>query len=862
MEHYTDLAFRYIKMNRRRSILTVMGVSVAVALLYLMLNLSWSYLLNYRQEIRSIKDYEMVLFTENTGQIESILQDSRVKDGVVADYYEYDYYEPVNHKNSLYINTINPYRMDDTLEGLSQQYGVEGELNASLAAAYLQGDEGALVYLAILVALIVAYIAAIFGVGLIRNSIQLTMLERIKDFGQLRCIGSTKKQMRLVVFLQGAVLELYGLAIGTGLGVIASIAAGSMLRWKNTGFHILPLVLVFAAFIFDLFFAMDENAKLVANMTPVSAIRGEYRIKKERYRRRSSRLFTKLFGVEGDYAYKSIRRNPGRFLRTVSAMTIGVAGVIVIFGMVHSLKKLSDIQEGEYGYYHIYYEHPLMPWESYGELVNSGAPVELLNQISELSGLSESKRSYIGMAPTASWDEDVISRYREEYFEKAYEGAVIDQLYEAYDEMNDPVQKGWWEDYRFQSACIPVCGYDEEDLARYEEDLIDGSLPHSDKGIMMVVSNYIDVFHPLSFSYRTEMYLFSNYKVGDTIRIINVPKYRENTISACQPVTEKYEAEAKKLEEAKGEALRKEDNELWEKLDKKKQELDDDYENDINVIRRNCYYALVDAGDYEEYTIEGILKGDANRGRMLSDTMDRMKFETSMPFPTIIVPKSEYMEIMGVDEQWVSGMRYHFDRLNPMQFFNVDDGGYAQDMWQYESEVPTWQELQYHISYTNVGSEYGMFKDYDTSAYPIWLQFKQKTSGKLIGAGIAVLFLVAMTMFNTLNATASSLYMRRRELAQLRVLGLSKKGLFKLVMLEGVIEALIACVLGIIIGTVVSLGMFYGVIVFFQSIDYAFPLLAVLLSVVVTVLILCGAVYFPLKSMPNDVAAELMTAGE
>ena len=33
MENYTDLAFRYIKMKRSRSILTVLGVGISVMLL-------------------------------------------------------------------------------------------------------------------------------------------------------------------------------------------------------------------------------------------------------------------------------------------------------------------------------------------------------------------------------------------------------------------------------------------------------------------------------------------------------------------------------------------------------------------------------------------------------------------------------------------------------------------------------------------------------------------------------------------------------------------------------------------------------------------------------------------------------------
>ena len=242
MEHYTDLAFRYIKMNKRRSMLTILGVSISVMFLYMLLNLSLSYLLNYRAYLRDNFDYEMVFFTENEQQITSILNDERVKDGAIDDYYKYNYYNPVNFENALYINTTNPYKMNEIFESIKTKYDVDGVIHQEMAATYLQGDEGNLAYVMILIALLISYIVAIFGVGIIRNSIQLNMLERIKDFGQLRCIGSTRKQTRMIIYLQGLILELAGILLGTICGVTGSLIVGGIVSWKHTGFHLIPLV--------------------------------------------------------------------------------------------------------------------------------------------------------------------------------------------------------------------------------------------------------------------------------------------------------------------------------------------------------------------------------------------------------------------------------------------------------------------------------------------------------------------------------------------------------------------------------------------------------------------------------------------
>ena len=76
MKHYRELAVRYLKMNKRRSTITVIGVAVAVTVLYTLLNLGWCALLQYRERIRVDRDYEMILFTELEEQIDRITSGS------------------------------------------------------------------------------------------------------------------------------------------------------------------------------------------------------------------------------------------------------------------------------------------------------------------------------------------------------------------------------------------------------------------------------------------------------------------------------------------------------------------------------------------------------------------------------------------------------------------------------------------------------------------------------------------------------------------------------------------------------------------------------------------------------------------
>ena len=79
MKNYLYLSVRYLKLKKKRSIVTIIGVSVAVIVLYVMLNLCWSWLLDARENARKDNDYEIVFFTDDTENLQQLMKDDRVK---------------------------------------------------------------------------------------------------------------------------------------------------------------------------------------------------------------------------------------------------------------------------------------------------------------------------------------------------------------------------------------------------------------------------------------------------------------------------------------------------------------------------------------------------------------------------------------------------------------------------------------------------------------------------------------------------------------------------------------------------------------------------------------------------------------
>ena len=103
-----------------------------------------------------------------------------------------------------------------------------------------------------------------------------------------------------------------------------------------------------------------------------------------------------------------------------------------------------------------------------------------------------------------------------------------------------------------------------------------------------------------------------------------------------------------------------------------------------------------------------------------------------------------------------------------------------------------------------------------------------------------VLFFMSLTCFNIINTTSANLHMRRKELAQLRVIGVSKKGLFRMVMLEGVITTILSNVVGIVIGVSVHYFAIRPILEEVTGAKYQFPIVGSILTFLVSGLILCG----------------------
>lgn len=191
------------------------------------------------------------------------------------------------------------------------------------------------------IAIIVIGLIMLSTITVIYNSFNLSIIERIREFGVLKAIGITGKQMKLILFKEGFLMCLISIPLGIIIGYLSlvflvNVLVGSLGIINFTisiGFYKEIVFLTVSIVLLTVFISILGPARNVSKISAVNAIKNSNEYRKEKLKRRNAKLITKIFKIEGNIAYKNIKRTPKRFIVTVLALTIS----IIIFNVFTSL---------------------------------------------------------------------------------------------------------------------------------------------------------------------------------------------------------------------------------------------------------------------------------------------------------------------------------------------------------------------------------------------------------------------------------------------------------------------------------------------------------------------------------------------
>lgn len=336
------------------------------------------------------------------------------------------------------------------------------------------------------VAAVVALIIILTSVYCIKNSFNISITEKIRQYGMLASVGATRRQIKSSVKTEAAMLGVVGIPVGTMSGILASLILVKVVNalsagWLNVAlsFHTsLPaLILAVIMSIATIYFSATGSARKAAKVTPLEAIRNTKEIKIKSSKLKTPAIIGRIWGIGGVISYKNIKRNNKKYRTTVTSIVICSVTFIVIsyfmsmaFSMVGMSYASADYNIG----------------------INMSCKKDLdIEKLSELlSGIEGAEDYLVG----AGYDFDVCKpEYTKEY------GEYCRQLYDDSEDVS-------------QMFLITVL-----DDKSYDKYASDAGIKNAAAGAILVNKGTFDVYNENSSKYvKKEMELYK-YKAGDTI---------------------------------------------------------------------------------------------------------------------------------------------------------------------------------------------------------------------------------------------------------------------------------------------------------------------------------------------------------
>lgn len=336
------------------------------------------------------------------------------------------------------------------------------------------------------VAAVVALIIILTSVYCIKNSFNISITEKIRQYGMLASVGATRRQIKSSVKTEAAMLGVVGIPVGTMSGILASLILVKVVNalsagWLNVAlsFHTsLPaLILAVILSIATIYFSATGSARRAAKVTPLEAIRNTKEIKIKSAKLKTPAIIGRIWGIGGVISYKNIKRNNKKYRTTVTSIVICSVTFIVISYFMSMAFSVVGMSYASADY-------------NIGINMSCKKNIDIEKFSKLLSGIEGAEDYLVG----AGYDFDVSKpEYTKEY------GEYCRQLYDDGEDVS-------------QMFLITVL-----DDKSYDKYASDAGIKNAAAGAILVNKCTFDVYNENSSKYvKKEMELYK-YKAGDTI---------------------------------------------------------------------------------------------------------------------------------------------------------------------------------------------------------------------------------------------------------------------------------------------------------------------------------------------------------
>lgn len=225
------------------------------------------------------------------------------------------------------------------------QYLIQLQTNP-LSISTIQGLGGI-----VTVVLVIIIVTSVFC---IKNSFDISITEKTKQYGMLKSIGATKKQIKKNVLFEATILGVIGIPLGILCGLLATFMlvhiTNVLALNENNGLRLIFSVSFIAILvsillgIVTIYLSAVRSAKRASKVSPIDSIRNSANIKINNKKLKTPRYIKSLFGVGGVIALKNTKRNKKRYRTAIISLTISIATFIALFSFTSLVKKESQNQ--------------------------------------------------------------------------------------------------------------------------------------------------------------------------------------------------------------------------------------------------------------------------------------------------------------------------------------------------------------------------------------------------------------------------------------------------------------------------------------------------------------------------------------
>ena len=224
---------------------------------------------------------------------------------------------------------------------------------------------GAYTTLLLIPAMFFAGLIFVMSVTVISNVFQASANQRMNEFGILKCVGGTTKQIKETVIYESIWLSIIGIPLGLvcglGIGFLGVQITSGFVEEMNAlqqsiimrpismelSFAITPGAFVISAIFsfFTVLYSAYRPAKKAGNITALSCIRGLEEVEVEEMKVQSKMWIKRCFGFEGILADRNMTRNNASFRPTIRALALGMVLLLCTGSMVLQANQMKELMD-------------------------------------------------------------------------------------------------------------------------------------------------------------------------------------------------------------------------------------------------------------------------------------------------------------------------------------------------------------------------------------------------------------------------------------------------------------------------------------------------------------------------------------